>query len=258
MIIDTFQFFNEYDMLEGRLEYLYPVVDKFVITEANITHSGNDKPYRFVDNIERYKKYLDKIIYVPSFFDKNNYNFSREVNEQDFTHDAWSVEMQQRDKAMDIIKCFSDDSLVLINDIDEIPKRDTVNILRNNYIEGEFISVLMTLYRYNLSCLETHGWRGTTVVSVKTANQWGSLSSIRSNRGMAQRYIHNGGWHLTYWGDYRDIVYKYKSFAHQELNRDHLLAYEKIKEDIQKITNNPETYEPELIEYFGKYERKFF
>ena len=42
-LIDTFLFFNEIEMLKARLEYLGPVVDHFVICEANIDFAGNKK-----------------------------------------------------------------------------------------------------------------------------------------------------------------------------------------------------------------------
>lgn len=37
MLIDCFMFFNEYDIVEGRLEYLYDTVDYFVVVEADHT-----------------------------------------------------------------------------------------------------------------------------------------------------------------------------------------------------------------------------
>ena len=46
-VIDAFAFYNEVDMLEYRLETLYDYVDKFVIVEATMTHSGLDKPLNF-------------------------------------------------------------------------------------------------------------------------------------------------------------------------------------------------------------------
>jgi len=39
-IYDYFTFFNEIDLLKIRLEYLYDYVDKFVISESNLTFSG--------------------------------------------------------------------------------------------------------------------------------------------------------------------------------------------------------------------------
>ena len=69
MIIDTFMFFNEKELLELRLRYLNSIVDRFVIVEANITHQGKEKPW----NLEKYlennlAEFKNKITYV-----KKNY-----------------------------------------------------------------------------------------------------------------------------------------------------------------------------------------
>ena len=69
MLIDCFTFFRELDLLEGRLEYLYDSVDYFVIVEADITFACKKKPLNFLNNIKRYKKYLDKIVYQPITID---------------------------------------------------------------------------------------------------------------------------------------------------------------------------------------------
>ena len=63
-IFDCFCFLNELELLELRLMELYDTVDYFVISEANKTHAGNPKEFIFEKNKKRYKKYLDKIIYV--------------------------------------------------------------------------------------------------------------------------------------------------------------------------------------------------
>ena len=52
MIIDTFLFFQEIDLLEIRLEYLYPIVDKFIIIEARQTFKGNAKDYIFEQHLK--------------------------------------------------------------------------------------------------------------------------------------------------------------------------------------------------------------
>ena len=38
MLIDSFIFFNEKELVELRIKYLEEIVDVFVIVEANITH----------------------------------------------------------------------------------------------------------------------------------------------------------------------------------------------------------------------------
>ena len=64
MIIDSFLFFQELDLLEIRLEYLYPLVDHFIIVEARQSFKGSSKNFIFEQNRKRYKKYLDKITYL--------------------------------------------------------------------------------------------------------------------------------------------------------------------------------------------------
>ena len=43
MIIDAFTFFNEKELVELRVKYLSDVVDRFLIIEADVTHTGKKK-----------------------------------------------------------------------------------------------------------------------------------------------------------------------------------------------------------------------
>lgn len=65
MIYDCFTFFNEIELLRLRLNLLAPVVDKFVIVEADKTQRGVSKQFNFesIKN-EFYEKFSDKIIYI--------------------------------------------------------------------------------------------------------------------------------------------------------------------------------------------------
>ena len=47
MIIDCFIFYNEIDLLKFRLEYLYNIVDYFVLVESTTTFAGNKKKIIF-------------------------------------------------------------------------------------------------------------------------------------------------------------------------------------------------------------------
>ena len=47
MLIDSFIFFNEKELVELRIKYLEEIVDVFVIVEANITHQGKKKRLEF-------------------------------------------------------------------------------------------------------------------------------------------------------------------------------------------------------------------
>ena len=85
-IYDCFNFFNELDILEIRLNVLYEHVDYFVIVESSITHSGEEKPFYFEENKERYSKFLDKIIHykvydTPNDFINLNYGEDKCLND---------------------------------------------------------------------------------------------------------------------------------------------------------------------------------
>ena len=43
MIVDTFLYFNERELVELRIKYLDRVVDLFVVIEADVTHQGKSK-----------------------------------------------------------------------------------------------------------------------------------------------------------------------------------------------------------------------
>ena len=61
-IYDCTIFLDENLMFEVRLNTLDKYVDKFVVVESLYTHAGNKKKKIF--DIDRYKKYKDKIIYI--------------------------------------------------------------------------------------------------------------------------------------------------------------------------------------------------
>ena len=60
-IYDCITYFNEKTLFELRLNILDKFIYRFVVVEANYTHSGNPKKLNF--NINDYPKFKDKIIY---------------------------------------------------------------------------------------------------------------------------------------------------------------------------------------------------
>lgn len=123
-LIDCFTFFNELDLLEIRLKYLYNVVDYFVIVEADTSFNGDVKQMVFKDNIARFEPFMEKIIFVPI-----NMKYFENKNKV-----AWEREEYQRNciqKGIDTLNLLETD-LVLISDIDEIPNKDILINLKNN------------------------------------------------------------------------------------------------------------------------------
>lgn len=123
-IIDCFTFFNELDLLEIRLKYLYDTVDYFVIVEADSSFNGDSKEMVFKNNIDRFAPFMDKIIFVPikmkSFENENKV--------------AWKREEYQRNCIQEGIDKLNlkDTDFVLISDVDEIPNKDVLIGFKNN------------------------------------------------------------------------------------------------------------------------------
>lgn len=231
MIIDCFTFFNELDILEGRLEYLYDTVDYFVIVEANITHRGIKKPLNYLENIERYKKYSDKILYFPFSMDVTQYNLDVKLTQCDFNSPHWCIENAQRNHIKSVLKLFGPDVIVMVSDADEIPNKDLIKLAIDNlHPDQPALTMGQDMFYYNFKQKQVAPWAGTVITTNKIAMQV-TPQNLRDNRWSLPG-IHNAGWHLSYWGTPEDIKYKIESFAHQELNNINFTDIEKIKERI--------------------------
>ena len=62
-IYDCFSYWDEDLLLDLRLNILNDYVDYFVIVEGNKTWQNNSKKLQF--DIEKFKNFKDKIIYIP-------------------------------------------------------------------------------------------------------------------------------------------------------------------------------------------------
>ena len=61
-LFDCFMYNNEETLLDIRFQTLSKYVQKFILVESEFDHQGNKKDKLF--NIEDFKKYKDKIIFI--------------------------------------------------------------------------------------------------------------------------------------------------------------------------------------------------
>ena len=61
MLFDCFLYFNEAELLELRVEILKDIVDGFIITDANRTFKGDEKPFTCLETILKLGLPEDKI-----------------------------------------------------------------------------------------------------------------------------------------------------------------------------------------------------
>ena len=194
-------------MLEIRLNELYDVVDKFVIVEANETFLRERKEYLFATNKNRYKKFLDKIIYIPIEYPKE-------------LASGWAVENYQRNQIMRGLTNCSGSDIIIISDLDEIPRKELFSAEKIpsliQQLNGNFLQINQSVRYYFLNFEDSYEWYGSTVVSYAGLKQY-SPQTFRNLREHPQIGIKvkNGGWHLSYIADIENIQFKIRTFAHE-------------------------------------------
>ena len=237
-IYDCFMFFNELDLLELRLETLYPYVDKFVISESDSTHSGMDKPFLFEQNREKYSKYEDKLIYI------KNHNSKEVVSLQNpYTgkkgevfdvivgiHDNHKPEhghgqpqwcrqfIQQEYVKLGMAEC-EDDDIIMFSDLDEIPNPETIENIKDWDMSKQYC-LLQDNNNYYVNSIASTNWRGNIVCSYNHVKDK-SLGLMRHSARQPVNdfsFIENAGWHFSYMLPLERTIIKIKSCAHQEFN----------------------------------------
>ena len=217
-IFDCFTFFNEIDLLELRLNYLNDYVDYFVIIESDKTHSGQDKPYYFEENIKRFEKFIDKIIHIKKelVYEKGD--------------SFWKLENEQRNAIALGLNIANNDDVIIISDIDEIPSVSSIQ----RYIRVHH-PIPMTLVQINhyyyFNCRVTkpnNKWYGSVIVGKRYMITPQYMRDKREN----YNEVKNGGWHFSYLGGVKNIVHKIKSFAHGEFNKPEYIDEERLQEKI--------------------------
>lgn len=221
-------FHNELDMLEFRLKYLYDYVDKFIIVEADRTHSGNLKGFNFIENFDRFEWAREKIIFRVVNINTEGLDFSYKPKEFDFNAPQWRVENMQRNAIADACKDFAEDDIIMMSDCDEIPSRYVVNFRKNNKIEHPFACDQRIVAFYLDYTRDDIGWRGTIMSTVKQMREY-TPQGLRNLRIKLSPMPH-GGWHFTFFGGAEQIKKKIQAYAHQEMNQEEYLDLNKIDE----------------------------
>lgn len=229
-IYDCFCYFNEDMLLELRFETLWNYVDYFVITEASYTHAGNDRKAQF--DISKFTKYESKIRYL-------------QLDQRPPGHnDFWKNENFIRNNIANGLFDANPEDLILISDLDEIPRPEKISLYNRNYIRGDFDQNYYSYYlnnlwigdvdKNNVLLAGSNIWRGSKITtydyfinffkanatSVRSYKSTGIFRSIKREwfKRFNVQLIEDGGWHFTWVFGIDDIVKKLESTAHQEFN----------------------------------------
>jgi hypothetical protein len=184
VIIDSFMFNNEFDMLECRLTEIGDAVDRVIVVEADVDHQDHPKPYHLSElGNGRFDKWCDKMFIVRAHH--------LPTLEQD--PDPWAREYGQREwvfKGLEQIDAGPDD-IVLHGDLDEIP---TAVAARNVKPRG-FVTFQQRGHFWAVDWQYPKPWHGTVAARVRDIKGFGALRSTRNTNPLR---LPNAGWHLSW------------------------------------------------------------
>lgn len=247
-IYDCFMYFDEEVVLDVRLNTLNEFVDYFVIVESIYTHKGDPRELKF--NHKKFEKFKDKIIYI---VDEETYPQTDEINTEDSEGEksrkaifnAAYRENGQRNLITRGLKKANDEDIIMVSDVDEIPKLSELNFKNIN----EKIILFkqdMFYYKFNL-WLPNLIWTGTKACKKKNLvnPQW--LRNIKDRKYSFFRIdtffsktkytsikvINDGGWHFSNIKTPKEIEFKLRSYLHHREFDLNPLSVEQINEIIK-------------------------
>jgi hypothetical protein len=219
-VYDCFTFYNEFDLLEIRLQEMWEQVDHFVIAEANTTHAGVAKEFNLEKNWSRFEPYAEKIIYVkiedmPGVIN-NNY---------------WHNEKHQRNCLVRGLVDIKEDDIIIISDIDEIIRASSLKQVRED-TEHSLWGFRMPCFNFKFNYMwiysqPYHIYAMAAKVS-RITSEFRSLDDLRVRHGGvwanrpveyddgADLSIQHGGWHFSSLGSTDFVKNKYRNYAHNE------------------------------------------
>jgi beta-1,4-mannosyl-glycoprotein beta-1,4-N-acetylglucosaminyltransferase len=214
MLFDCFLYFNEKELLELRYELLKDVVDGFIITDANRTFKGDEKPFTCVDTLRELGIPEDKVQVLHV-----------ELPSKEEIFNPWAREYAQRDALAVGMRMTPPDSVFFFSDVDEIPKPllliDGARMAKGAPHRCFRLSMPMLYGRADLRVKDPKGdntkapnnWVCGTFVLPEHLNG-SSLSQIRRNPNDCILGQCNAGWHFSWMGGPDRLKTKVQSFSH--------------------------------------------
>ncbi|XP_047082105.1 beta-1,4-mannosyl-glycoprotein 4-beta-N-acetylglucosaminyltransferase-like isoform X2 [Lolium rigidum] len=198
-VFDAVLFSNELDILDIRWHELGPYVTEFVLLESNSTFTGLEKKLHFKENRQKFEFAESRLTYgmIGGRFVKGENPFVEESYQR--------VALDQLLKIAGI----TDDDLLIMSDVDEIPSGHTINLLRWCDDTPEILHLQLKNYLYSFEFfLDDKSWR----------------ASIHRYRAGTTRYAHyrqtdvllaDSGWHCSFCFRYiNDFIFKMKAYSH--------------------------------------------
>jgi len=213
-LYDCVLFNGEFDLLALRIRELDTLVHRFVVVESDTTFSGQPKAVKFSKDHPTIKAFADRIDFIL-------------VDDMLDTDDAWQRETWQRNAVLRGVSDADDNDLVLMSDVDEIPR---VACVQQALADQEFAAFGFRMgtyyffmnYKY-VGKTPKRIWAVAATRGLLKTHQPDAVRYAVRDGKMRARIFEEGGWHFSYLMDDAAIREKIRSFSHQEHNRQDLL-----------------------------------
>ncbi|KAF4628289.1 hypothetical protein G7Y89_g9865 [Cudoniella acicularis] len=221
-VYDLFMMNDELDWLEIRLHTLFHHIDYFVVLESNQTFTGLPKPLLVKENWARFAKFHEKIIYHE--VEDMPVGATRTWDYEDHQRNAMFSQVIPR---LEGIKKAEMGDVLMVSDVDEIPRSATFTLLRNCAFQKR-LTLRSQFYYYGFQWLH----RGEQWAHPQATIYAGPENTIlpvdlRNGEGRNpllawwdKADLWNAGWHCsTCFGSINEVLVKMASFSHTGLNQ---------------------------------------
>ncbi|KAM3589879.1 hypothetical protein VKS41_000733 [Umbelopsis sp. WA50703] len=200
-IIDAVIFSVELDMYEIRLRELWDVVDKFLILESNSTFTGEPKPFTFSDHQERFAFAKDKLEY------RRIYQYRLPEGETPFYNEN-EMRKSMNEHLQTLAKT---DDLILMTDVDEIPRANTLGIIKSCSGVPSPLHLQLRNYLYSYEFpLDMDSWRARI-------ERYNEHTTTYSHGQVSRDILADAGWHCSFcFRTIKEFVFKMTSYSHAD------------------------------------------
>ena len=234
-VFDLFLVSTELDWLEIRMGELENEVDYFVIVEAPLNFVGLPKPLNVLDNWDQFSRWHGKMIY----------HTLSEAGVEGTFKDTFGHEAFQRNALLNQILAVLPeedprapqlDDIILVSDVDEIPRPSTIHTLRNCVIPRR-LTLASRFYYYSFQWLH----RGQEWPHPQATYYQGPHSTILPDSlrmsGIQNRLetFSNAAWHCSScYPSLEAFVTKITGFSHTKFNKPEFVNRSKILQRVRQ------------------------
>ncbi|EPS44131.1 hypothetical protein H072_1884 [Dactylellina haptotyla CBS 200.50] len=215
---------TEVDWLEVRLGQMYNQVDYFVILEANLTFQDTSKPLFVQENWSRFEKYHSKMI--RHTLNMEGVKFGGTWDREKFSRNAMYDQVVPHLEGQQAV---STGDVILVSDVDEIPRPATLTALRNCVFPKK-LALHSDMYYYGFQWRKRGDW-GSPHATYYDGNHTVLPADLRSG---ADSHLFGAAWHCSYcFSTIDEFVKKLNSFSHTEYNRENYKDTQQILEHVR-------------------------